>query len=59
MSQGPCSSVLLGEECELERRLHLGEHLTNGKLLIGEERLAQRCGDGHGACRNANHLATA
>ena len=47
------------EECELGRRLHLPEHLANGKLLVEEEPLAQRRGDGHGARRDADRLATA
>ena len=47
------------EECELRRRLHLVEHLTDGELLIQEELLTQRCSDGHGARRDAGGLAAA
>ena len=47
------------EECELRQRLHLAEHLTDGELLVQEEPLAQRCGDGHGARRDAGGLAAA
>ena len=47
------------EECELWRRLHLTEHLTDGELFVEKEPLAQRRGDGHGAGRDADRLSTA
>ena len=47
------------EECKLGRRLHLAEHLADGELLVEEQPLAQLCGDGHGARRDAGRLAAA
>lgn len=47
------------EECELGRRLHPAEHLSNGELLVKEESLDQRCGDGDSAGRDAGRLAVA
>jgi hypothetical protein len=47
------------EECELGRRLHLAEHLPNGELLVEEESLDMRCGDGDGAGCDAGRLSVA
>jgi len=47
------------EECELGRRLHLAEHLPNGELLVKEESLDLRCGDGDSAGRDAGRLSIA
>ena len=47
------------EECELGRRLHLAEHLPNCELLVKEESLDMRCGDGDGAGRDAGRLSVA
>ena len=45
------------EKCELRRCLHLAEHLPDGELLVEEESLDRRCGDGDGASRDAGRLA--
>jgi hypothetical protein len=47
------------EECELGRCLHLAEHLPDGKLLVKEESLDLRCGDGDSAGRDAGRLSVA
>ena len=47
------------EECELGRSLHLAEHLPNGELLVKEQSLDLRCGDGDSARRDACRLAVA
>ena len=47
------------EESKLGRRLHPAEHLPNCKLLVEEESLHQRRGDGDGARRDAGRLAVA
>jgi hypothetical protein len=43
----------------LGRCLHSAEHLTNGELLIEEEPLHQRRGDGDRARRDACRLSVA
>lgn len=47
------------EKCKLGRCLHLAEHLPDGKLLVEEESLDRRCGDGDGAGRDAGRLSVA
>jgi hypothetical protein len=47
------------EERKLRRRLHLAEHLSYGELLVEEEPLGERCGEGDVACRNARDLPAA
>jgi hypothetical protein len=45
------------EECKLGRCLHPAEHLSNGELLVKEESLDQRRGDGDSAGRDAGRLS--
>ena len=47
------------EKCELGRRLHSAEHLSNGKLLVEKESLHLRGGDRDSTRRNAGRLIVA